>query len=83
MLMLLRTPRTNGTAFSEDAEIKGIGAQLGISHRTVEVHRSLIKAKLGASSSIDLVRIALTQRGKARPGEAGRGGAGQGKARQI
>jgi DNA-binding CsgD family transcriptional regulator len=41
---------------------KGIGAQLGISHRTVEVHRALIKLKLGATSSTDLVRIALTRK---------------------
>jgi two-component system response regulator FixJ len=40
---------------------KGIGEQLGISPRTVEHHRELVKAKLGARSSTDLVRIALTK----------------------
>jgi two-component system response regulator FixJ len=34
-------------------------ATLGISHRTVELHRARIMRKLGASNSIDLVRKAL------------------------
>jgi DNA-binding CsgD family transcriptional regulator len=42
---------------------KSIGAQLGISHRTVEVHRSMIKVKMGARSSTDLVRIAAPAEG--------------------
>lgn len=38
---------------------KVIGRQLGISHRTVEIHRSRAMSKLGASSPTDLIRRAL------------------------
>jgi DNA-binding CsgD family transcriptional regulator len=40
---------------------KEIGVQLGISHRTVEVHRELVKAKMNVRRTIDLVRKALTK----------------------
>ena len=37
------------------------GRDLGVSHRTIEIHRSRIMAKLDAKNSADLVRIALTE----------------------
>ena len=44
------------------ASNKEAGCHLGISPRTIEVHRSRIMAKLGAKNTADLVRIALTRR---------------------
>jgi FixJ family two-component response regulator len=41
---------------------KEVGRVLGISPRTIEVHRAHIMEKLGARNAADLVRIALTQR---------------------
>lgn len=38
---------------------KTIGRTLGISPRTVEIHRANLKLKLGASCTADLVRIGL------------------------
>ena len=38
---------------------KVVAAQLGISEKTVEVHRSRVMEKTGASSLSDLVRICL------------------------
>lgn len=38
---------------------KDIGPQLGISHRTVDVHRSHILQKLGLHNSSSLVRVAI------------------------
>ncbi len=38
---------------------KAIGRRLGISHRTVEIHRSRAMSKLGASSPTELIRRAL------------------------
>jgi two-component system response regulator FixJ len=38
------------------------GSHLGISPRTIEVHRGRIMMKLGAKNTADLVRIALTKR---------------------
>ncbi|WP_238147194.1 response regulator transcription factor [Rhizorhabdus dicambivorans] len=43
---------------------KQIGALLGISHRTVEVHRGRLMRKLGASSLSALLEIAFAQRRK-------------------
>ena len=40
---------------------KEIGRSLGISPRTIEVHRARIMAKLGAKNTADLVRIVLSQ----------------------
>jgi DNA-binding NarL/FixJ family response regulator len=37
---------------------KEIASQLGISHRTVEIHRSKIMYKTGATTVIDLAHIA-------------------------
>ena len=41
---------------------KTIGRRLGISHRTVEIHRSRAMSKLGASSATELIRRALISR---------------------
>jgi FixJ family two-component response regulator len=38
---------------------KLIGAQLGISEKTVEIHRARVMEKTGASSLSELVRICL------------------------
>jgi len=38
---------------------KAIGLELGISHRTVEVHRARLMRKLGATSLAALLAIAL------------------------
>jgi two-component system response regulator FixJ len=43
------------------ASNKEAGRTLGISPRTVEVHRARIMAKLGAKNAPDLVRIVLGQ----------------------
>jgi two-component system response regulator FixJ len=42
---------------------KEAGRQLGISPRTIEVHRARIMEKLGAKNAADLVRIVMTERG--------------------
>jgi len=39
---------------------KEIAGLLGISHRTVEIHRARMMAKLGAASAVDLVRMTMT-----------------------
>lgn len=39
---------------------KEAGRQLGISPRTVEVHRARVMDKLGAKNAADLMRIVLT-----------------------
>jgi FixJ family two-component response regulator len=41
------------------ASNKEAGRQLGISPRTIEVHRARIMDKLGARNAVDLVRIVL------------------------
>ena len=43
------------------ASNKETGRKLGISPRTIEVHRARIMAKLGARNAADLVRIVLNQ----------------------
>jgi FixJ family two-component response regulator len=43
------------------ASNKEAGRQLGISPRTIEVHRARIMEKLGARNTADLVRIVLTE----------------------
>ena len=43
------------------ASNKEAGRQLGISPRTIEVHRASIMVKLGARNAADLVRIALKE----------------------
>jgi FixJ family two-component response regulator len=39
---------------------KEAGQQLGISHRTIEIHRARIMEKLGAKSVADMIRIVLS-----------------------
>lgn len=41
---------------------KQIGQELGISHRTVEIHRSRLMRKLGAATLAGLLSIILPQR---------------------
>ena len=41
------------------ASNKEAGRQLGISPRTIEVHRARIMEKLGAKNAADLVRIVM------------------------
>lgn len=43
---------------------KEIGRELGISHRTVEVHRARLMRKMGAPTLSALLTIALPQRSK-------------------
>jgi two-component system, LuxR family, response regulator FixJ len=40
---------------------KEAGQQLGISYRTIEIHRARIMEKLGAKNAADLVRIVLSE----------------------
>jgi FixJ family two-component response regulator len=44
------------------ASSKEAAAQLGISPRTIEIHRTHIMAKLGAKNIADLVRIVMSER---------------------
>ena len=44
------------------ASNKEAGRRLGISPRTIEVHRARIMDKLGAKNAADLVRITLNER---------------------
>jgi DNA-binding CsgD family transcriptional regulator len=39
-----------------------IGAELGISSKTVDIHRGKIKMKLGVKTTVDLVRFVLLKR---------------------
>ena len=50
------------------ASNKEAGRTLGISPRTIEVHRARIMDKLGAKNAADLVRIVLAQ--EAQPAKA-------------
>jgi DNA-binding NarL/FixJ family response regulator len=56
------TPREREVLFqiTSGASNKEAGRHLGISSRTVEVHRSRIMDKLNARNAADLVRIVLT-----------------------
>lgn len=53
------------THIADGARSKEIGRRLGISPRTVEVHRARIREKLGVSSVAELMRIVLTGRNDA------------------
>ena len=44
------------------ASNKEAGRHLGISPRTIEVHRARIMEKLGARNTADLVRIVMSER---------------------
>lgn len=57
----LTTPRARGAATGHQRPIhKEAGRELGISPRTIEVHRALVMEKLGARNTADLMRIVLT-----------------------
>ena len=58
----LLTPREREVLMqlAEGASNKGVGRRLGISPRTVEVHRARIMNKIGARNAADLVRIVLS-----------------------
>jgi two-component system response regulator FixJ len=62
------TPREHEvlTRIVEGASNKEAGRQLGISPRTIEVHRARIMGKIGARNTADLVRIALRENGALR-----------------
>ncbi|MCB5204087.1 response regulator [Neorhizobium sp. T786] len=51
----------------EGLQNKAIAFDLGISARTVEVHRANMMAKMGAHNIADLVRMVLSYNGVARP----------------
>lgn len=55
------TPREQDVLMllTSGASNKAAGRQLGISPRTVEVHRARIMDKLGAKNAVDLVRLVL------------------------
>jgi two-component system, LuxR family, response regulator FixJ len=57
------TPREREvlTQIAGGSSNKEAGRQLGISPRTIEVHRARIMEKLGAKNAADLVRIVLTE----------------------
>ena len=53
--------REVATLIADGASSKEAGRRLGISPRTVELHRAHIMEKLGARNAADLVRIGLTR----------------------
>jgi FixJ family two-component response regulator len=57
------TPREREvlTHIAAGASSKEAGRQLGISFRTIEIHRARIMEKLGARNAADLVRIVSTR----------------------
>jgi DNA-binding CsgD family transcriptional regulator len=57
------TPREREVAalIADGASNKEAGRRLGISPRTVELHRAHIMEKLGARNAADLVRIVLSR----------------------
>jgi PAS domain S-box-containing protein len=59
------TPREREvlTQIAAGASSKEAGRQLGISFRTIEIHRARIMEKLGAKNAADLVRIVSTRAG--------------------
>jgi two-component system response regulator FixJ len=62
------TPREHEvlTRITDGASNKEAGRQLGISPRTIEVHRARIMEKMGAKNAADLVRIVLLEDGALR-----------------
>jgi DNA-binding CsgD family transcriptional regulator len=57
---LTRREREVATLIADGASNKETGRRLGISPRTVELHRAHIMEKLGARNAADLVRIVLS-----------------------
>src|SRR6476661_7711937 len=68
----LLTPREREVLaqIAEGASNKEVGRRLGISPRTVEVHRARIMEKIGARNAADLVRIVLSSGHVHRPSPA-------------
>jgi len=58
---LTRREQEVALLIAEGASNKEAGRRLGISPRTVELHRAHIMAKLGARNAADLVRIVLSR----------------------
>ena len=58
---LTERERQVATLIADGASSKEAGRRLGISPRTVELHRAHIMEKLGARNAADLVRIVLTR----------------------
>jgi DNA-binding NarL/FixJ family response regulator len=58
---LTRREQQVATLIADGASNKEAGRQLGISPRTVELHRAHIMEKLGARNAADLVRIVLSR----------------------
>jgi DNA-binding CsgD family transcriptional regulator len=48
--------------FAEGLDARQIGAELGISPKTVDIHRGNIKIKLGVKSTVNIVRVVLLRR---------------------
>jgi two-component system, LuxR family, response regulator FixJ len=63
---LTQREREVAQLIAEGASNKEAGRRLGISPRTVEIHRARIMAKLGARNAADLVRIVLSRSVEAR-----------------
>ncbi len=58
---LTRREREVADLIADGASSKEAGRRLGISPRTVELHRAHIMEKLGARNAADLVRIVLSR----------------------
>ena len=58
---LTERERQVATLIADGASSKQAALALGISPRTVELHRAHIMEKLGARNAADLVRIVLTR----------------------
>ncbi|HTQ83906.1 MAG TPA: response regulator [Pseudolabrys sp.] len=71
----LLTPREREVLaqIAAGASNKEAGRELGISPRTIEVHRARIMEKLGARNAADLVRIVLSNSGNGRATEIASG----------
>lgn len=57
------TPREAAvcTGLTEGKSAKEVGAQLGISHRTVETHKARIFKKLGVDNIVKLTRAVMAR----------------------
>jgi len=53
-------PELNKGFITNGQSNKEAGRELGISPRTIEVHRARVMEKLGAKNTADLMRIVLT-----------------------
>lgn len=60
LLLLTRREREVLALLTNGASNKEAGRRLGISPRTVEVHRARIMDKLGARNAAELIRIVLS-----------------------